>query len=137
MKAPDLPIPDPAQMMAADEPVPWLLILLILFGSAIVSWGITEAIKLTGINRMKYEDHVDTKEAKRRMWWSPMLVLLSMLIGAAVGAIVGGYEWKPLYGSLVGAVGGALASWLVKLFKKNLSGALDKAAGAAKPKDDE
>lgn len=113
----------------APEATPWLLIGLILFGSAIVSWGLTEALKATILNRWKFVQHIDTDEAKRRMWWSPLLLVLSMALGCGVGAFVGRLEWSTLYGGLVGAMGGALASFLVSLFKGHLAAWINRLLG--------
>ena len=102
---------------------------MILFGSAIIAWGITEAVKATLVNRLKLTEHVDTKEAKARLWWTPLLLIVSMAIGAGVGAVVGAVQWDALYGAFVGCVGGALASFLVALFKGHLAAAVGKLTG--------
>lgn len=130
----------PAQVVQdipADEPIPWILIMFILFGSAIISWGLTEAVKKTAMGKYRYENKdASAAEAKRVLWWTPMLVVLSMAIGFGVGCGVGALEWKTLYGGLIGACGGALASFLVSLFKGNLKSLVQKMGGNAKPGDE-
>lgn len=127
---PPLPMEQVVQDVPADEPIPWILIMFILFGAAIISWGLTEAIKKTALNKYRFNNRdASANEAKRVLWWTPMLVVASMLIGFGVGCAVGAIEWKTLYGGLVGACGGALASFLVSLFKGNLKTMVSKMTG--------
>jgi hypothetical protein len=119
-------------IVGADEPVPWLLVALILFGSAILSWGATEAAKATVLARLKFTEDIDTREARRRMWWSPLLVLVAMAMGAGVGAGVGAIDWSAGYGALVGCCGGALASFLVGLVKGHLGAVVSRVVGSGK-----
>ncbi len=132
MKPPE-GIQDVLPPLPTDDPVPWVLIVFILFGAAIVSWGLTEALKATALNRLKYRQRLSDKEAAKHLWWSPLLIVASIVMGSGIGCVVGGLEWKWLYGGLVGAVGGALASFLVSLFKGNMTALAKKMVGSSPP----
>ena len=109
---------------APPTPVPWLLVAAILIGSAVVSWGFVEAVKKTALNNLK--QRMTAAEARKALWWTPLLVLVSMAMGFSVGSAVGGLEWSWGYGGLVGACGGALASFIVGLVKSRLRALADK-----------
>jgi H+/Cl- antiporter ClcA len=113
-----------------DADVPWLLMALTVVIAAAVAWAVTEAIKKTAIQRFKYKERVSTKDAKRSLWWLPMLAVLSTLIGFGVGAFIGAVGWEWEYAAALGAGGGSLASFIVYLLKK-------KAKKAAGVEDDE
>lgn len=110
------------------ESVPWLLATMVFFGSALASWGLTEAIKKTALARLKYRG-MSTKEAKKRLWWTPLLVLLSMLVGFGVGCGMGSIEWTWYYGGMVGLAGGVLATFAVGLLKGNIQAFLERKRG--------
>lgn len=110
--------------------IPWILATAILFGSAIISWAFVEAVKKTALNKLKMT--MTAAEARKSLWWTPMLIVVSMIMGFSVGSAIGGVEWTWLYGGLVGTCGGALASFLVSLAKGHLQAFL-----SSKLKDDE
>ena len=119
-----------AGQAAAEQAIPWVLVTFILFGAAIIAWGITEAVKKTATGKYRY-DHkgASAAQAKKSLWWTPMLTLVSIFIGFGVGALIGGFQWSWLYGGFVGAMGGALASFLVSLFKGNITALTKKLIG--------
>lgn len=116
--------------VAQGTEVPWLLVLTILFGSAIVSWAFTEAVKKTAMNKLKVT--MTTKEARKSLWWTPMLVVVSMIMGFSVGSsVAAASDWHWWIGGLVGTCGGALASFLVSLFKGNITAMVKRIGGKA------
>lgn len=132
--------PGPEQIKAivdkvagTDPDTPWILVLAILVGAAVISWAITKALGATA--KKKYRaDHPDAsaKEADRQLWWTPMLAVGNIAIGCVIGAIVGGYQWELIYGALVGGVGGA-SPFIPVLFKSTMT-TLAKKGGAKEEK---
>lgn len=107
----------------------WLKLALILFSSAAVAWALTEAVKKTLKNRFKLLDNLSTDEANQKLWWTPLLVVVSIVLGFSMGlsGISMGLTWAE--GGLTGALGGALATFLVSVFKGNFSSFLKKHLG--------
>lgn len=87
----------------------WWIAGLCLGVAAAVGWSVTEAIKSTVLRRHR---------TRQPPWWAPLLVFLSITIGAAAGALVASVEWEPIYGAAVGAVGGAFSAWIVRVAKR-------------------
>jgi len=112
----------------------WTIAVLIAVAAAPVCWASTGAIKNTLKNRIKFVSHVDDAEAERRLWWSPLLILVSMLIGFAFGSATGAASsWDTLLGGASGTVGGALASFIVSLIKGNLAALVKRMVGGKSP----
>ena len=122
----------PIPMPPVGAAVPWPLIIAILVIGAAVAWGLTEAVKKTALAKYRVDHDATAKQAKKRLWWTPMLAALSILIGFGIGCAIGGYEWKTLYGGGIGAVGGALSTTIVAAVKGNITGYLKKAGKADK-----
>lgn len=112
--------PDHLQQFADAAGIPWVIVALAVVGGAVVGWAVTEALKKTALQRVKYTDHVNAAEAKRRLWWTPMLVCVSVVLGAAVGAFVGALDWSWQYGLVCGACGGGLSSAIVAVLKRKI-----------------
>lgn len=112
------------------ESTPWALIILIFFGAALVAYGLTEGFKKAMKARVRLKDGVSAKEASKRLWWTPLLVIVAMFVGFGVGAGVASFEWKWYYGGLVGSGGGVLASFAVSLLKGNMTALFKKLSGS-------
>jgi len=107
-----------------------LAIALCVIVPAVLAWGITEAIKRAWLSRYKLRSPgTDTKAATERMWWAPLLVFLSIAIGASVGLVLGAVSWDACYGAGVGAAGGVLASSIVRLIGQRLGRLADMLPG--------
>ena len=110
--------------------VPWFELVLCIVVPAVLAWGTTEAIKRAWLMRYKLEHKgVDTMIARERMWWAPLLVFLSIAIGAVVGLFLGSVAWQADYGAGVGAASGVMAALVVKLLKDRLGKLADKLPG--------
>jgi Flp pilus assembly protein TadB len=119
---------------------PWIAFLFALLLSAILSWGTTETIKRTFLARWKMhladEDAAATNSTlarrweRERGWWVPLLWFVAVALGFGIGAaiwLVAGLSL--LYGGLVGASGGALSAFLVRLLKRQSRKLADAAVG--------
>lgn len=122
---------------------PWIVFLFALLLSAILSWGTTETIKRTFLARWKTRITSEDEEAasatnsvlarrweRERGWWVPLL----WFVAVALGFFIGGAIWlvadlSVLYGGLVGASGGALSAFLVRLLKRQSRKLADAAVG--------
>lgn len=109
--------------------VPWVVVGLCIVVPALLAWGLTESVTKTWLKLWK-RDH--PKEAtvigKREMWWSPLLVVPSIAIGAVTGFGLGMIDgWG--YGVFVGAGSGVVSAWIVKALKDRTMRALGKGDG--------
>lgn len=112
------------------EGVPWVVVALCIVVPALLAWGFAETVQKTWLNLWK-RDHPSEQTAigKREMWWSPLLILPSTVIGALTGFGIGmvGDGWG--YGVFVGAGSGVVAAWIVKALKDRAMKLLGKVKG--------
>lgn len=117
--------------------IPWDLVAIIVVISAAVSWALVAAIEKTAAKKIRYDDAtVTAREATRRLWWSPMLAIVRVLLGFGVGAGFGAVDWSLWYGGAAGALGGALAVTVVSATKGSLRTVIGRIGGKAKPSGD-
>lgn len=109
----------------------WMVVTIVVV-SAAVAWGITEAVRRTALAYVRSHTRLTEDEAKRRLWWAPMLAILSILLGFGVGCALGAVDWSAIYGGAFGALGGALATSIVAAVKGNLTAALKRLMGGDK-----
>lgn len=103
------------------EAVPWFVVALCVLVPAAVSWALTRGVRAAVPSEWR---------------WQP-LVLRSgaVLFGLVVGALIGGVEWRWEYGATLGALGGAMNTFLVwgaKRWARNRLGN----GGSDAPKDE-
>lgn len=110
-----------AEQVIATAPssTPWVLIVAVLLIAAVVSWAVTEAVKNTALARLKYNNSgMGAETATRRLWWSPLLQFVAVLLGFGIGAFLGSVGWVWEYGAALGALGGGLNTFLVWALKR-------------------
>jgi hypothetical protein len=122
-----------APIPPVDVPLPWTLIGAIVVIAAAVAWYFVEAIEKTAEKKLRYDvEGMTAKEAKRRLWWSPMLVIVRILLGFLVGLAMGAIDWSVWYGGSVGAGAGALAAVVVSSTKGSINTAFKRLFGGQK-----
>lgn len=114
------PSPEQIQAMTPVEETPWIFVTFIIIGSAVLAWVFARSLKGAFEKKVSLDEGVSIKEARKRLWWTPLLTLAGGVLGFGLGAFVAAFEWRWYYGGLCGSIGGGMASFIVGVLEENL-----------------